>query len=130
VCRRVLGAGAAARVDKLCGLFSRFADDLGDGPPCSGLLQLRGMGEGTLGREATPLDVVVLLILPRNQPKVQIFARCRWEGAAAVCPPGPLRLQCYRPWPLAKASWPHCEGRSGCSFCGCGSGFSLDSLGH
>jgi len=112
VCRRVLGAGAAARVDKLCGLFSRFADDLGDGPPCSGLLQLRGLGEGTLGREATPLDVVVLLILPRKQPKVQIFARCRWEGAAAVCPPGPLSFVVR-----LEAASPFCDGIPSVAVC-------------
>ena len=96
VCRRAVGADRARLIDTLRGRFSRWADDLGDAAQhCSGLLRLQGCGAACsdpMG-PSSPLDIVVLLVLYRKQPKMQVFARCFVEGAAegtAVCPLGPV----------------------------------------
>ena len=95
VCRRAGGEPLAGLVDNLCGRLSHWVDELGEAAEeCSGLLLLRGTGSTRAaphGPSAT-MDVVVLLVVCRKRPKVQIFAKCSGDGADDnfTCPPGPV----------------------------------------
>ena len=101
ICRHAVGVDRARLMDDLCGRFNRWADDLGDSAQhCTGLLQLRGSGAASSNPDgpSSPVDIVVLLVLHRKLPKMQIFARCFVESAAegvVVCPlcPVPFHVQ-------------------------------------
>ena len=96
ICRHAVGVHRARLMNDLCGRFNRWARDLGDSAQhCTGLLQLRGSGAASSDPDgpSSPVDIVVLLVLHRKLPKMQIFARCFVEGAAegvVVCPLGPV----------------------------------------
>lgn len=96
ICRHAVGAPRARLMNDLCSRFNGWVTDLGvSAQECTGLLLLRGSGAASSNPDgpSSQLDSIVLLVLHRGSPKMQIFARCFVEGAAegvVVCPLGPV----------------------------------------
>ena len=100
VCRDVLAPGVAKRVDAITAHLNSWVRTLGPAAnDCSKLALLRGTGRAAgAGEEpAGDADVIVLLVLSRFSPVMQVFSRCALVGVPVartfMCPPTPFQVE-------------------------------------
>ena len=85
ICRHSLPAVRARELDSLCLRFNAWVDDLGApvAREAESLLWLKGQDDDLFG-EGDRVDMVVLLVDPVYQPKMQYWARCCLLGQDGV----------------------------------------------
>ena len=85
ICRHSLPAVRARELDSLCLRFNVWVDDLGApvAREAESLLWLKGQDDDLFG-EGDRVDMVVLLVDPVYQPKMQYWARCCLLGEDGV----------------------------------------------
>ena len=100
VCRVVLAPEVAKRVDAITAHLNSWVRTLGPAAnDCSKLALLRGTGRaaGSCDGFAGDVDVIVLLVLSRFLPVMQVFSRCALVGVPVartfVCPPTPFQVE-------------------------------------
>ena len=83
VCREVLPPETAGGVECLTKDLLACVESLTPAAKedCTFLLLMRGLGLEVAGVAEDPIDVVVLLSLPRKKPAMQIWARCTLRGS-------------------------------------------------
>ena len=97
---RVLAPEVAKRVDAITAHLNSWVRTLGPAAnDCSKLALLRGTGRAAGARDgfAGDVDVIVLLVLSRFLPVMQVFSRCALVGVPVartfVCPPTPFQVE-------------------------------------
>ena len=96
----MLASEVAKRVDAITANLNSWVRTLGPAAnDCSKLALLRGTGRAAGAGEglAGDVDVIVLLVLSRFQPVMQVFSRCALVGVPVartfVCPPTPFQVE-------------------------------------